>query len=102
LVKSSSKNLVPETATRCFEEAGFFTGEVTVSVESENDQQELQNCMKEAAFSNCNAEDCINIDKDVQTEPDTMDIDASVQNFRESQKEREEEEENDIVLEEEK
>jgi hypothetical protein len=31
-----------------------------------------------------------------------MDISALVQNFRESQKEREEEEENDIVLEEEK
>ena len=49
----------------------------------------------------------INIDKEVQTEPHTMDIDALVQNFRESQKEREEEEEeeeeeNDIVLEEEK
>ena len=41
--------------------------------------------MNEAAFSNCNAEDYINIDKDVQTEPDTMDIDALVQNFRESQ-----------------
>ena len=63
--------------------------------------------MNEAAFSNCNAEDYINIEKDVQTEPDTMDIDALVQNFRESQKEREEEDEeeeekNDIVLEEEK
>ena len=60
--------------------------------------------MNEAAFSNCNAEDYINRDKDVQTEPDTMDIDALVQNFRGSQKERdeeeeEEEEENDIVLE---
>ena len=82
-------------------------GEVTASVENENDQQDLQNCMNEAAFSNCNAEDYINIDKDVQTEPDTMDIDALVQNFRESQKEREEEveeeeDENDIVLEEEK
>ena len=52
----------------------------------------------------------INIDKEVQTEPDTMGIDALVRNFRESQKEREgeeeeeeeEEEENDIVLEEEK
>ena len=63
--------------------------------------------MNEAAFSNCNAEDYINIDKDLQTEPDTMDIDVLVQNFRESQKERqeeveEEEDENDIVLEEEK
>ena len=61
--------------------------------------------MNEAAFSNCNAEDYINMDKDVQTEPDTMDIDALVQNFRESQKIREEEveeeeDENDIVLEE--
>jgi hypothetical protein len=41
--------------------------EVTGSVENENDQQDLQNCMNEAAFSNCNAEDYINIDKDVQT-----------------------------------
>jgi hypothetical protein len=40
--------------------------------------------MNEAVFSNCNAEDYINTDKDVQTEPDTMDIDALVQNFRES------------------
>ena len=80
-------------------------GEVTASVENENDQQDLQNCMNEAAFSNCNAVDYINIDKDVQTEPDTMDNDALVQNFRESQKEREEveeEDENDNVLEEEK
>ena len=49
--------------------------------------------MNEAAFSNCNAEDYINIDKDVQTELDTVDIDALVQKFRESQKEREVEEE---------
>ena len=60
--------------------------------------------MNEAVFSNFNAENYINVDKDVQTEPGTMDIDALVQNFRESQKEREEEEEeeeeeNDIVLE---
>ena len=34
--------------------------------------------MNEAASSNCNTEDYINIDKDVQTEPDTMDIDALV------------------------
>ena len=46
--------------------------------------------MKETAFSNCNAEDYIKIDKDVQTEPDTMDIGALVQNLREIQKEREE------------
>ena len=61
--------------------------------------------MNEAAFSDCNAEDYINIDKDMQTEPDTMDIDMLVQNFGESQKEREEveeEEENNIVLEKEK
>ena len=98
--------MLPETVTRRFEKAGFFTGEVTASVENENDQQDLQNCMNEAAFSNCKAEDYINIDKDVQTEPDTMDIDALVQNFTESRKEREEEgeeeeDENDTVLEEE-
>ena len=101
-ISQAVKKLLPETVTRCFVKAGFFTGEVTASVENENDQQELQNCMNEAAFSNCNAEDYINVDKDVQTEPDTVDIDALVQNFRESQKERdEEEEENYIVLEEE-
>jgi hypothetical protein len=32
--------------------------------------------MNEAAFSNCNAEDYIDIDKDVETEPDTVDNDA--------------------------
>ena len=103
-ISQAVKKLLPETVTRCFEKAGFFTGEVTGSVENENDQQDLQNCMNEAAFSTCNAEDYINRDKDVQTEPDTMDIDVLVQNFRESQKEREEEEkeENCIVLEEEK
>jgi hypothetical protein len=37
--------------------------------------------MNEAAVSNCNAEDYINIDKDVQTEPDTKDIDVLVENF---------------------
>ena len=105
--KSSSKEVVTRNCEKLFRKAGFFTGEVTVSVENENDQQDLQNCMNEAAFSNCNAEDYINIDKDVRTGPDTMDIDASVQDFRENQKEREEEEEeeeegNDIVLEEEK
>jgi len=61
--------------------------------------------MSEVAFCNCGAEDYINIDKDVQTEPDTMD-NALVQNFRKSQKEREEEEkeeeEENNVLEEEK
>ena len=60
--------------------------------------------MNEAAFSNCNAQDYISIYA-VQTEPDTMDIYTLVQSFRESQKEREEveeEEENDIVLEKEK
>ena len=54
--------------------------------------------MNEAAFSNCSVEDYINIDKDVQTEPDTMDIDALVQNFKESQKEREVEEERKMTL----
>jgi hypothetical protein len=38
--------------------------------------------MNEAAFSNCNAENYINTDKDVQTEPDKMDIHALVHNFR--------------------
>jgi hypothetical protein len=76
--------------------------EVTTRVENENDQQDLQNCMNETSFSNRNAEYYINVDKEVQTEPGTMDIDALVQNFRESQKEREEEGENDIVKEEEK
>jgi len=88
-----------------FRKTEFFTGEVTASVENENDQQHLlQNCMSEAAFCNCSAEDYIIIDKDVQTEPDTMD-NALVQNFRKSQKEREEEEEEEEendVLEEEK
>jgi len=92
-IRQAVKESLPETATRCFEKAGFFTGEITARVENENDQQELQNCMNEAAFGNCNAEDYINIDKDLQTEPDTMDIDALVQNFRESQKEREEDDE---------
>ena len=35
------KKLLPETVARCFEKAGFFTGEVTASVENENDQQDL-------------------------------------------------------------
>jgi len=48
---------------RCFEKAEFITGKVTASVENENDQQDLKNCMNEAAFSNCNAEDYININK---------------------------------------
>ena len=77
-ITQAVKKLLPETATRCFKKAGFFTGEVTASVENENDQQELQNCMNEAAFSNCNAEDYVSIDKDVQTEPDSMDIDELV------------------------
>ena len=42
--------------------------------------------MNEDVFSNCNAEDYINIDKDVQTEPDTMDIDALVQNLKKVKK----------------
>jgi len=104
-ISQAVKKLLPETVTRCFKKAGIFRGEVTARLENENDQQDLQNCMSEFAFSNCIAEDYINIDKDVQTEPDTLDVNALVQDFRESQKERdkeEEEEENDIVLEEEK
>ena len=68
-----------------FRKSRIFTGEVTASVENKNGQHDLQNCKNETAFSNCNAEDYINIDKDVQTEPDTMDIDMLVQNFGESQ-----------------
>ena len=41
-ISKAVKKLLPETATRCFEKAGFFTGEVTASVENENDQQELE------------------------------------------------------------
>nr|CAD7448082.1 unnamed protein product [Timema bartmani] len=63
----------------------------------------IQNCMNETAFNNCNAEDYINIDNYVQTEPDTMDIGALVENFKESWKgEEKEEEESHIVSEEEK
>ncbi|PNF25332.1 hypothetical protein B7P43_G10919, partial [Cryptotermes secundus] len=105
-ISQAVKKLLPETVTKCFEKAGFSTVEVTPSVENENDQKALQHCVNEAAFSNCNAEGYIKIDKDMQTEPDTMDIDVLVENFRENQKgreeEEEEEEENDIVIEEEK
>jgi hypothetical protein len=65
-ISQGVKKLLPETVTKCFEKAGFSTGEVTASVENENDQQDLQNRMNEVAFSNCNAEDYINIDRDVQ------------------------------------
>ena len=41
-ISQAVKKLLPETATRCFEKAGFFTGEVTASVENENDQQDLK------------------------------------------------------------
>ena len=34
------KKSLPETVTRCFKKAEFFTGEVTASVENENDQQD--------------------------------------------------------------
>ncbi|PNF41040.1 hypothetical protein B7P43_G08225 [Cryptotermes secundus] len=106
-ISQAGKKLLPETVTKCFEKVGFSTVEVTPNVENENDQKDLQHCMNEAAFSNCNAEDYINIDKDVQTEQDIMDIDVLVDNFRDNQKGREEEEEeeeedNDIVIEEEK
>nr|CAD7461778.1 unnamed protein product [Timema tahoe] len=99
------KKLLPETVTKCFEKARLSTSEVTFNVENEN--KGLQNCMNEAAFNNCNAEDYINIDNNMQTEPDTMAINALVvKNFKESWKGEEEveeeEKENDIVLEEEK
>jgi hypothetical protein len=94
-ISQGVKKLLSETVTKCFEKARFSTGEVTASVENENDQKDLQNCMNEVAFSNCNAEDYINIDRDVQTEPGTMDIDALVKNFRESREGREEGEEDE-------
>jgi hypothetical protein len=81
--------------TKCFDEGGLSMGEVTAIAENENDQQDLQDCMNEAAFSNFSTEDYINIDKDGQTEPD-MDTAAFVQNFRESRKGREEKEEDEI------
>jgi len=31
-ISQAVKKLLPETATRCLEKAGFFTGEVTASV----------------------------------------------------------------------
>nr|CAD7456044.1 unnamed protein product [Timema tahoe] len=95
--------LLTETVTKCFEESGFSMNKVTASVENVNDQQDLQNCMNETAFNNCNAEYYINIDNNVQTEPDTMYIGALVENFKESWKgEEKEEEESHIVSEEEK
>nr|CAD7430653.1 unnamed protein product [Timema monikensis] len=72
-----------ETVTRCFEKAGFSMSEVTAGVENENDLQDLQNYMNEASFNNCNAEDYINIDNNVKTEPDTMDINGLYENFKE-------------------
>jgi hypothetical protein len=106
-ISQAVKKLLPETVTKCFEKAGFSASVVTASVENENDQQDLQHCMNEAAFINCIAEDYINIDKEAQTHSDTMDIDSLVNNFRENRKgeeeeEEEEEEENDIMVEEEK
>ena len=41
-ISQAVKKLLPETATRCFEKAEFFMGEVNASIENENDQQELQ------------------------------------------------------------
>nr|CAD7590333.1 unnamed protein product [Timema genevievae] len=92
-ISQAVKKLSTETVTKCFEKAGLSMSEVTASVENENDQQDLQNCKNEAAFNNCNAEDYINIDNYMQTEPENMDIDALVENFKESRKGGEEEEE---------
>jgi hypothetical protein len=66
-IRQAVEKLLPETVAKCFEKAWFSMVEVNASVENENDQQDLQKCMNVAAFSNCNAEDYINIDKDVQT-----------------------------------
>ena len=41
-ISQAVKKLLPETVTRCFEKAGFFTGEVTAGVENENDRQDLK------------------------------------------------------------
>ena len=46
-IREEVKKMLPETAIRYFEKAGFLMGEVTACVENENDQQELQNCMNE-------------------------------------------------------
>jgi len=40
-ISQAVKNLLRETMTRCFKKQDFFTGEVTASVENENDQQDL-------------------------------------------------------------
>jgi len=39
-ISQAVKKSLPETVTRCFKKAEFFTGEVTASVENENDQQD--------------------------------------------------------------
>jgi len=44
-ISQAVKKLLPKTVTRCFEKAGFFAGEVTASVENENDQRDLKNFM---------------------------------------------------------
>ena len=51
-ITQAVKKLVPETVTKCFEKAGCFTGEISSSVENENDQHDLRNFMNDAAFSN--------------------------------------------------
>ncbi|CAG2054458.1 unnamed protein product [Timema podura] len=98
-ISQAVKNLLPETVTQCFEKAGFSMSKVTSSVGNENDQPDLQNCVNEVAFNKCNAEYSINVENNVQTEPDTMDINALNEHFEKSWK-GDEEEENDIALEE--
>jgi hypothetical protein len=39
-VSQAVQKLLSETVTGCFEKAGFVTGELTASVENENDQQD--------------------------------------------------------------
>jgi hypothetical protein len=69
----------------------------TAGADSENGQRDLQNCMNEAAFSNCSAEGYSNRDKGVHTDPGPVDIDELLKNSRESLKGRDEEE-SDIVI----
>nr|CAD7447311.1 unnamed protein product [Timema bartmani] len=68
-ISQAVKKLLPETVTRCFENAGVSMNEATACIENENYQQDIQNCMNEAAFNNCNGEDYINIDNNLGYPP---------------------------------
>ena len=49
-ISQAVQGLLQETVTRCLEKAGCFTGEVTASVENENDQQDLKNPYEWSCF----------------------------------------------------